>query len=273
MQNHKTTILITILITISLLIPTLFVTANEYEEDIKKEETKNQTNSKNITLHFFCDETIPSCTEQKTYNSKLQKEFPNLKIKNYQPFISSKDKDIYLEMTSNLNIEPRGVPITIIENKTWEGFIPQFYLQMQEELYSKMNITKTPAKNTDNTQNIKDINKNNKYNNAQINHNVLKIPLLAFFIILLVSLLILVTSIFYTQLIPSFINTTNHQETKNKQNKLQKNEEKSNSKNKKNPNKENKNKNKKSKTKNKTANSNKNNKTKHATTSTTKNKK
>jgi len=165
-------------------------------------------------LHFFCDETIISCIEQKTYNSKLQTEFPSLNIKCYQPFVISKDKDIYLEMTSKLNIEPRGVPITIIENKAWEGFIPQFYTQMQNEINNLMNITKSLKKNNPDIKNLED-NKDNKsdYNTNKIKTDILKIPLIAFFIILLVALLILVTSLVYTQLIP-LINTKSNKELK-----------------------------------------------------------
>lgn len=86
------------------------------------------------TMHFFWDEGCPHCTNQKPYNELLQQEFENLEIKSYEPFKNQEARTKYFELTRERGIEPRGVPLTIINDKVWQGFSQQTYEEIKKEL-------------------------------------------------------------------------------------------------------------------------------------------
>ncbi|MFP4568144.1 MAG: hypothetical protein ACLFN8_04315 [Candidatus Woesearchaeota archaeon] len=122
--------------------------------------TPNMTNAEpintqddQIIMHFFWDASCPHCTAQKTYNEQLQNKFPELIIKNYQPFVKYEDREIYFNMSRELGLEPRGVPMTIIGDEIWQGFAPHLHLEMEQKIETILNNTKQNEINTKNNTN------------------------------------------------------------------------------------------------------------------------
>lgn len=92
---------------------TLLVIQNKVKAE---ETTKNLVN-----IYFFHSDSCAHCKEESKLLEKLQQRYANIKIYKYE--IHDKQNDELLEQARDLyDIKTKGVPITIIGDKAYEGF-------------------------------------------------------------------------------------------------------------------------------------------------------
>lgn len=74
-----------------------------------------------VNIYLFHSDTCPHCKEEKELLEKLSSEYDNIKIYKYE-VNTDNNANLYKEIASLLKVKAKGVPFTIIGNKTYIGF-------------------------------------------------------------------------------------------------------------------------------------------------------
>lgn len=94
------------LILLSLLVLMLSSAYAEYQADV----------------YFFWGEGCGYCAKEKPFLESLQTQYPQINLKSYEVWSNSINRDYFMQKTSEMGIDARGVPVTIIGDKHWIGY-------------------------------------------------------------------------------------------------------------------------------------------------------
>jgi len=76
-----------------------------------------------VYLTLFYGDGCPHCAKEEAYLSKLEKEFPSLKVRKLEVWHNQDNVKIMEETGKKLNIQITGVPLTLIGNKVISGYL------------------------------------------------------------------------------------------------------------------------------------------------------
>jgi len=75
-----------------------------------------------VDVYFFWGEGCPHCAKEKFFLEKLQQEINYIELHSFEVWHDKQGQEILLKLTRESNINPAGVPITIIGNQVSYGF-------------------------------------------------------------------------------------------------------------------------------------------------------
>jgi thiol-disulfide isomerase/thioredoxin len=75
-----------------------------------------------VNIYFFRGDGCPHCAKEEVALEELKKEYSNIKVYDYEVWYSKKNQDLLTKVGKLLNKDVRGVPFTVIGNKTISGF-------------------------------------------------------------------------------------------------------------------------------------------------------
>jgi len=75
-----------------------------------------------VDLYFFYGESCPHCGKEEIFLDKLEKEISYLNIHRFEVWNDKEAQAVLYELSRISNLNPRGVPITIIGSKVTYGF-------------------------------------------------------------------------------------------------------------------------------------------------------
>lgn len=99
-----------------LCLPLSLNAASNYE-DVLGPKINNVTND--VTLYLFHLEGCPHCAEERRYLENIKKDYPNLKVVEYE---CSTDTDKYNIAVSHFGVAPSGFPFTVLGDQYYFGF-------------------------------------------------------------------------------------------------------------------------------------------------------
>lgn len=98
------------------------------------EKNKSVETKKGVILYFFWGEGCPHCMKQKLFLSSLKKKYPELEIKDYEVWHNQAPRDLLMTMSKSYGINPSGIPVTFIGDKSFIGFNDDIALKIEETL-------------------------------------------------------------------------------------------------------------------------------------------
>jgi thiol-disulfide isomerase/thioredoxin len=98
-----------------------FPLQNAHAQDI------SPNSNKEINIYFFWGEGCPHCAKEKPFLEKLKQKYPQIKIHSYEVWKNSQNRDLMVKFDKKLNININGVPITIIGEKYFTGWLNESY--------------------------------------------------------------------------------------------------------------------------------------------------
>lgn len=93
----------------------------------------------NIILYFFWGQGCPYCERQKEFLSLLKKKYPRLEIKDYEIWYHQASRQLLMTMSKAYGINPNGVPVTFIGDKSFIGFNEEVALKIEQTVKSCLN--------------------------------------------------------------------------------------------------------------------------------------
>jgi glutaredoxin len=81
-----------------------------------------QTEKQVVNLYFFWGNGCPHCTKEKTFLEEFKKEYSQVNVYSYEIYFNQKNQELMQKVGNELNIDIRGVPLTIIGDKAISGF-------------------------------------------------------------------------------------------------------------------------------------------------------
>lgn len=102
--------------------------------EASSENKKASENKRSVILYFFWGEGCPYCLKQKQFLGTLKKKYPELQIKDYEVWQSEAPRNLLLTMAKSYGINPTGVPITFIGDKSFVGFNEEIAQKIEEAL-------------------------------------------------------------------------------------------------------------------------------------------
>jgi len=78
-----------------------------------------------FTLYLFEGKGCPHCAEEKKFLDSIRNKHPRMRIKEFEVWHNRDNAAMLAEMSRAYSIQPRGVPVTFIGNKSFVGFSQQ----------------------------------------------------------------------------------------------------------------------------------------------------
>jgi thiol-disulfide isomerase/thioredoxin len=85
-----------------------------------------------VTIYFFWGDGCPHCAEEEIFLDALVKEYPQVKILDYEVWYDTANQEILKKAAEVMGFEPKGVPVTIIGDKVWIGFREQYKAEITD---------------------------------------------------------------------------------------------------------------------------------------------
>lgn len=76
-----------------------------------------------LELIYFWGDGCPHCAKEKVFLDKLEKKYPELEIKRYEVWYNQENQRFFQETARERNITQLGVPLTIIKDKNFVGYM------------------------------------------------------------------------------------------------------------------------------------------------------
>ena len=89
-----------------------------------------------VNLYFFWGDGCPHCEDEKLFLDVLIKEYPQVKILDYEVWYDKDNQEILKKAGEVMGFKPQGVPITIIGERMWVGFREQYEQEMRAAVAS-----------------------------------------------------------------------------------------------------------------------------------------
>lgn len=106
-----------------------------FSSSLPASENKKTAESKKVViLYFFWGEGCPYCLKQKLFLSSLKKKYPELEIKDYEVWHNQAPRDLLMTMAKSYGINPSGVPVTFIGDRSFVGFNDEIASKIEETL-------------------------------------------------------------------------------------------------------------------------------------------
>ncbi|MCX7988569.1 MAG: hypothetical protein N2647_03920 [Thermodesulfovibrio sp.] len=91
-------------------------------------------NKKSVILYFFWGEGCPYCEKQKEYLKSLKNKYPQLEIKDYEVWHNQAPRELLITMSKAYGINPNGIPVTFIGDKSFIGFNHDIATKIEQTL-------------------------------------------------------------------------------------------------------------------------------------------
>ncbi len=85
-------------------------------------------------IFFFWGDGCPHCAEEEIFLEELKKEYPQITVQDYEVWYDTDNQEILKKVTDLMDFELTGVPVTIIGDKVWIGFLEQDKADMRASL-------------------------------------------------------------------------------------------------------------------------------------------
>lgn len=89
---------------------------------------------KSVILYFFWGEGCPYCEKQKVYLNSLKNKYPQLEIKDYEVWHNQAPRELLITMSKAYGINPNGIPVTFIGDKSFIGFNNDIATKIEQTL-------------------------------------------------------------------------------------------------------------------------------------------
>lgn len=76
-----------------------------------------------VNIYFFRGEGCPHCAKEEIFLEEIQNRYPNVTVYDYEVWYSSKNRKFLTEVGKKLNVNVSGVPVTIIGDQAFTGFM------------------------------------------------------------------------------------------------------------------------------------------------------
>jgi len=128
----------------SLLLFTIFLTgcdtqANQANllnsENIENPSVSQEDENKeaSVNVYFFWGEGCPHCAHEKPFLEKMEKKYPEIRIKEYEVWGSTQNQKLMQAFGEKLNATVNGVPFTVIGEEYTVGWMDEKYTGGQIE--------------------------------------------------------------------------------------------------------------------------------------------
>ena len=87
-----------------------------------------------VVIYFFWGDGCPHCADEKPFLEALQRQHPSVEVRSYEVWYDQDNREIFQQMSKAVGFELRGVPVTVIGERSWIGFSGQ----IGEEIESKV---------------------------------------------------------------------------------------------------------------------------------------
>lgn len=88
----------------------------------------------NVTIHFFWGDGCQHCAAEKPVLQKFLDRYPFVELKSYEVWYNAANLELLKDFAAVLGFEPRGVPVTVICGRVWQGFSDSYAQEMEAEL-------------------------------------------------------------------------------------------------------------------------------------------
>jgi len=87
--------------------------------------------SAGTTIYFFWGDGCPHCADEEIFLKEIKKEYPQIIVQDYEVWYNADNQEILKKVAAIMDFEPKGVPVTIIGNEVWIGFLDQYKAEMR----------------------------------------------------------------------------------------------------------------------------------------------
>lgn len=87
-----------------------------------------------VNIYFFYGDGCPHCAEQKEWLKEIKKEYKNVVIYDYETWYNEENRITMQTIKDKFNVSSKGVPFTVIGDKTFIGFSQGTATKMEERI-------------------------------------------------------------------------------------------------------------------------------------------
>ena len=87
-----------------------------------------------MQIYFFYGDGCPHCAEEEPFLAQLEIDYPNVEVKSYEVWYNQENIAFFKEKMAEYNMQPSGVPTTILDDKVWVGFSDSIQQQITEKV-------------------------------------------------------------------------------------------------------------------------------------------
>ena len=114
------------LIIIALILGTLFLSFSPIQAQAQ--------DSADINIYFFWGDGCPHCEEEKPFLDALVSEYNQVALVDYEVWYNRDNQEILNQFSQVLGFEPGGVPVTVIGDRYWIGFLENYKAEIESAL-------------------------------------------------------------------------------------------------------------------------------------------
>ncbi|NGX43969.1 MAG: hypothetical protein K1060chlam3_00127 [Candidatus Anoxychlamydiales bacterium] len=81
--------------------------------------------NKEVRVYFFWSRGCKHCDREKIFLSKLQNKYPSVKIYRLEAWKSQENRDLLVKLSKELDIDISGLPITIVGDQAFIGYLDE----------------------------------------------------------------------------------------------------------------------------------------------------
>ena len=81
--------------------------------------------NKEVIVYFFWGRGCKHCDREKIFLSKLQNKYPSVKIYRLEAWKNQENRDLLIKLSKELDIDISGLPITIVGDKAFIGYLDE----------------------------------------------------------------------------------------------------------------------------------------------------
>ncbi|NGX34900.1 MAG: hypothetical protein K1060chlam1_01260 [Candidatus Anoxychlamydiales bacterium] len=81
--------------------------------------------NKEVIVYFFWGKGCRVCDREKIFLDKLQNKYPTIKIYRLEAWGNQENKDLLIKFSKELDIDISGLPITVVGNKAFVGYLDE----------------------------------------------------------------------------------------------------------------------------------------------------
>ena len=85
-------------------------------------DNKENSSAEGFVLYFFWGDGCPHCEEEKLFLDEMKKDYPNMKILDYEVWYNKQNASLLVKMSKAYRIKSSGVPVTFINGNAFLGF-------------------------------------------------------------------------------------------------------------------------------------------------------
>jgi thiol-disulfide isomerase/thioredoxin len=92
-----------------------------------------------VNIYFFWGEGCPHCEEEKPFLDSLIQKYPRANLIDYEVWYNADNQTIFQQFADTLGFNASGVPVTIIGDKHWIGYLESLNPEIEAALQDCLN--------------------------------------------------------------------------------------------------------------------------------------